>query len=66
MQLFSEVRLLLQGRILNSKSLKLYRTKQIMVLRAQNAQVCLDGRLLDYEGTLRIGIVPEAINFIIP
>ena len=37
-----------------------------MVLRAQNAQVCLDGRLLDYEGTLRIGIVPEAINFIIP
>lgn len=65
-QLFSEVRLLLQGRILNSKNLKLYRTKQVMILRAQNAQISLDGRLLHYEGTLKIGIIPEGINFIIP
>ena len=59
--------MLLQGRILNHKMVKPYRTRKVKVLRAQNAMVSLDGRrilLIDYP--LEVGILPENIKLIIP
>lgn len=59
--------MLLQGRILNHKMVKPYRTKKVKVLRTQNAMVSLDGRrilLIDYP--LEVGILPENIKLIIP
>ena len=59
--------MLLQGRILNHKMVKPYRTRKVKVLRAQNAMVSLDGRrilLNDYP--LEVGILPENIKLIIP
>jgi diacylglycerol kinase family enzyme len=58
--------MMLRGRILNYKMLKPYRTKRVLVLRAQNAQVSLDGRILPQKLPLKIGIRPEAIHFVIP
>jgi hypothetical protein len=57
----------LQGRILNHKMVKPYRTRKVKVLRAQNAMVSLDGRrilLNDYP--MEVGILPENIKLIIP
>ena len=65
-QLFSGMWMLLQGRILNHKMVKPYRTRKVKVLRAQNASVSLDGRILDRQFPLEITIQPEAITLIIP
>ena len=65
-QLFSGMWMLLQGRILNHKMVKPYRTRKVKVLRAQNASVSLDGRILDRHFPLEITIQPEAITLIIP
>ena len=53
-------------RILNHKMVKPYRTRKVKVLRAQNASVSLDGRILDRHFPLEITIQPEAITLIIP
>lgn len=58
--------LLVQSRILNHKMVKPYRTKKVTVLRAKGAAISLDGRLLHPDFPLKIEILPEAINFIIP
>ena len=59
--------MLLQGRILNHKMVKPYRTRKVKVLRAQNAMVSLDGRRILPKGfPLEIGILPENIKMIIP
>ena len=57
-QLFSGMWMLLQGRILNHKMVKPYRTRKVKVLRAQNASVSLDGRILDRHFPLEITIQP--------
>ena len=64
-QLFSGMWMLLQGRILNHKMVKPYRTRKVKVLRAQNASVSLDGRILDRHFPLKLR-PPEAITLIIP
>ncbi len=58
--------MLIEGRILNHKMVKSYRTKKVRVLRAKNASVDLDGRLLPKHFPIDIGIIPEAITLIIP
>ena len=58
--------MLIQGRILNHKVVKSYRTKKVKVLRAKNAAVDLDGRILPKHFPLEIGILPEKITLIIP
>ena len=58
--------MLIQGRILNHKVVKSYRTRKVKVLRAQNAAVDLDGRLLPRHFPIEIGIIPEATTLIIP
>ncbi len=66
MQLLSGLWMLLRGRILNYKMLKPYRTKRVLILRARNAQVCLDGRILPKHYPIEVTVAHEAINFIIP
>lgn len=67
LQLFSGLWMLLQGRILNHKMVKPYRTRKVKVLRAQNAMVGLDGRRILPKGfPLEIGVIHETIKMIIP
>ncbi|WP_321332793.1 diacylglycerol kinase family protein [uncultured Bacteroides sp.] len=66
LQLISGLWMLIQGRILNHKMVKSYRTKKVRVLRARNASVDLDGRLLPKHFPIDIGILPESITLIIP
>ena len=66
-QLVKGLWLLLQGRILTLKVVKPYRTRKVKVLRAMNAEVSLDGRmLLEHECPLKVRILPEAMTLIIP
>ena len=66
LQTMSGLWMLIQGRILNHKVVKSYRTKKVKVLRARNAAVDLDGRILPKHFPLEIGILPEKITLIIP
>ena len=58
--------ILIQGRILNQKLVKSFRTKNVKVLRARNAPVDLDGRILPKHFPLDVGIIPEKLTLIIP
>lgn len=66
LQLWSGLWMLINRRILNHKQVKPFRTQYVKVLRAQNAPVDLDGRLLERHFPLEVSILPEAINLIIP
>ena len=66
LQTMSGLWMLIQGRILNHKVVKSYRTKKVKVLRARNAAVDLDGRILPKHFPLEIGTLPEKITLIIP
>lgn len=66
-QLLSGLWMLLRGRLLNMrKVVKPYRTRKVQILRAQNAAVSLDGRILDPCYPLKVKIIPEALTLIIP
>jgi YegS/Rv2252/BmrU family lipid kinase len=65
-QIFSGLWMLLRGRLLNHKVVKPYRTKRVKVLRAMNAAVSVDGRLIPNGCPMEIGIDPEALSLIIP
>ncbi len=66
LQIMSGLWMLIQRRILNHKVVKSYRTKKVKILRAKNAPVDLDGRLLPKHFPLEVGILPEKITVIIP
>jgi len=66
LQIFSGLWMLIEGRILNHKIVRSYRTKKVKVFRARNASVDLDGRLLPKHFPIEIGIKQEAITLIIP
>lgn len=66
LQIFSGLWMLIEGRILNHKVVRSYRTKKVKVFRARNASVDLDGRLLPKHFPIEIGIKQEAITLIIP
>ena len=66
MQTMMGLWLLIQGRILNHKLVKSYRTKKVQVLRARNAPVDADGRILPKQFPLKIAIIPEKLTLIIP
>ena len=66
-ELISGLWMLQQGRLLNHKTVKPYRTKSVKILRAQNAEVSIDGRLwVDRNYPVEVGIRPEALTLIIP
>lgn len=66
-ELITGLWMLQQGRILNHKTVKPYRTKKIKILRAQNAEVSLDGRIWNSRNyPVEVTISPEALTLIIP
>lgn len=67
LQLVSGLWMLQHNRLLNHKTVKSYRTRKVQLLRAQNSEVSLDGRLLlDKHYPLEVRILPEAVTLIIP
>lgn len=67
LQLIKGLWLLVNGRLLNLKVVKPYRTHKVKILRVQNAAISLDGRQLYYdESSLDVRILPEALTLIIP
>lgn len=67
LQLIKGLWLLVNGRLLNLKVVKPYRTRKVKILRSQNAAISLDGRQLYYdESSLDVRILPEALTLIIP
>ena len=67
LQLFKGLWLLVNGRLLNLKVVKPYRTHKVKIIRAQNAAISLDGRqLYNDESSLDVRILPEALTLIIP
>ena len=66
-QIFAGLWLLVTGRFLNHRSVHPYRTREVMIEEAQHAFVGVDGRLIGrLDGSSRISIQPEVINFLIP
>ena len=67
LQLIKGLWLLVNGRLLNLKVVKPYRTHKVKILRVQNAAISLDGRQLYCdESPLDVRILPEALTLIIP
>ena len=67
LQLIKGLWLLVNGRLLNLKVVKPYRTHKVKIHRVQNAAISLDGRQLCYdESSLDVRILPEALTLIIP
>ena len=66
-QLISGLWMMQQGRLLNHKTVKSYRTRKVKILRANHAEVSLDGRLwIDKQFPIEVTIVPEGLTLIIP
>ena len=66
-QLFEGIYLFLKGKILNHRSVHPYRTREVVVERAEHALVGVDGRLMHTPvGPFRITVEQEVINFLIP
>ena len=67
LQLLSGLWMLVRGHILNHKVVRSYRTKEVKVLRAQNAAISLDGRqLIEMHMPLEVSILHENLSLIIP
>lgn len=67
-QLFEGFWLLGKGRFLNYKNVHPYRARQVQVDDVDKALVSVDGIMLSskHPAPLRISILPEALNFIVP
>lgn len=66
LQLLKGIWLFIRGRLLNHKEVKCYRTKEVKILRAQNAITDTDGRLMKHEFPLTVKIMHEVLTMIIP
>ena len=67
MQVFAGLWLLITGRFLNHRAVHPYRTREVVVEEAKHALVGVDGRLLGKpEGSYRITVEQEVVNFLIP
>ncbi len=66
-QLIEGFYLLFSGKILNHKSVHPYRTREVMVEKAERALIGIDGRLMNTPvGPYKVMVEQEIINFIIP
>lgn len=66
-KMFEGLWLLIWGRFLNYKNVKVYRTRKIHIYEHNKSCVSLDGAVWeDAKGSLEVGIIPECLNFIIP
>ena len=67
LQLVEALWMLFNGRFLNHKSVKSYRTRSVDFYEADTAMISLDGAVWHEATTpMHIGIHAEWINFIIP
>ena len=67
MQVFAGLWLLITGRFLNHRAVHPSRTREVVVEEAKHALVGVDGRLLGKpEGSYRITVEQEVVNFLIP
>jgi len=66
-QLIEGFYLLYSGKILNHRSVHPYRTREVVVEKAERALVGIDGRVMNTPvGAFTVGVEQEVINFIIP
>lgn len=66
-QLVEGFYLLFSGKILNHRSVHPYRTQELIVEKAERAQISVDGRLMNTPtGPFKIIVQQEVLNFIIP
>lgn len=66
-QLFEGFYLFVKGKFLNHRSVYPYRTREVVVNKAERALVGIDGRLMRSPvGPYRITVEQEVINFLIP
>ena len=66
-QLFEGLYLLYSGKILNHKSVHPYRTREIIVQKAERASIGIDGRLMNTPvGPFRVCVEQEVLHFIVP
>jgi len=66
-QIFAGLWLLITGRFLNHRSVRPFRTTEVLVEEAKHAMVGVDGRLIGTPvGAYRITVEQEVINFLIP
>ena len=66
-QLVEGFYLLFSGKILNHRSVHPYRTQEVVMEKAERAQISVDGRLMNTpSGPFKIIVQQEIINFIIP
>jgi YegS/Rv2252/BmrU family lipid kinase len=66
-QLFEGFYLFLKGKFLNHRSVHPYRTRKVVVERAEHALVGIDGRLMHTPvGPFTVTVEQEVINFLIP
>lgn len=66
-QLIEALWMLFQGRFLNHKAVKAYRTKKVEVYETGKAMISLDGAVWQDASTpMKIGIHQEWLNFLIP
>lgn len=66
-KMFEGLWLLIWGRFLNYKNVKVYRTRKVHIYEHHKSCVSLDGAVWeDSKGALEVGIIPECLNFIIP
>ncbi|MBM6992863.1 MAG: lipid kinase [Prevotella sp.] len=66
-QLFEGIYLFVKGKILNHHSVHPYRTRQVVVEKAESALVGIDGRLMRTPvGPFTISVEEGVINFLIP
>lgn len=65
-QLLSGLWLLHWGKFLKSKKIRPYRTREIEILSADHARISVDGRMIKGEAPLKVKVLQEKLNFIIP
>lgn len=58
--------LLFLGRFLKSKEIRPYRTREIEIQEASHARISVDGRMIKGEAPLKVKVLQEKLNFIIP
>lgn len=67
LQLMSGLWMMLNGRLLNlRKVVSPYRTRKVKIFQAQNAEMSLDGRIIERNMPIKVKILPEEITLIIP
>lgn len=66
-QLIEGLYLLYSGKILNHRSVHPYRTREVLIEKAERALVGIDGRVMNTPvGPFTVGVEQEVLNFIIP